>query len=99
MHGRILLVEDDADCRTIYRTILEHGGFEVMEARTGPEALARAREGQPDLILMDVSIPEIDGWQAAEILKGGAATHRYPHHRPHRPRARRPPHQGRGGGL
>src|SRR5205085_3600110 len=49
-------------------------GYEVVEAITGAEGVEYAREQHPDLILMDISVPEIDGWQATERLKGDAAT-------------------------
>jgi CheY-like chemotaxis protein len=74
----ILLVEDNEDNRTIYRTILEHHGYRVLEALDGPEALRRAREDAPDLILMDISIPFIDGWEATRILKADHLTRAIP---------------------
>ncbi|WP_420128861.1 response regulator [Longimicrobium sp.] len=71
---RILLTDDDEDSLHIYRTILEHGGFEVIEARTGVEAVERARALLPDLILMDAALPLMDGWRATRVLKGAADT-------------------------
>lgn len=65
----ILLIEDHEDNRNIYRTILEHSGFRVLLASDGREGLRLAREGTPDLILMDISIPHIDGWEVTRILK------------------------------
>jgi two-component system, cell cycle response regulator DivK len=70
----VLLVEDNEDNLVVYRTILEHVGYLVLEARDGEEGVARAREHHPDLILMDISIPKIDGWEATQRLKGDAAT-------------------------
>jgi two-component system, cell cycle response regulator DivK len=70
----ILLVEDNPDNRGIYRTILEHGGFRVLEAEDGEKGIQLAREQMPDLILMDVSVPGIDGWKATELLKQDPAT-------------------------
>ena len=70
----VLLVEDNEDNRTVYRTILEHFGYQVIEARNGEDGIRMAREDHPDLILMDISIPIIDGWEATRILKGDAAT-------------------------
>ena len=70
----VLLVEDNEDNRTVYRTILEHFGYEVIEARNGEDGVRMAREDHPDLILMDISIPLIDGWEATKILKGDPAT-------------------------
>jgi len=74
----VLLVEDNEDNRTVYRTILEHFGYEVIEARNGEDGIRMAREDHPDLILMDISIPLIDGWEATKILKGDAATANIP---------------------
>jgi CheY-like chemotaxis protein len=74
MSATILLVEDNADNRVIYRTILEHFGYRVLEATSGDEGIRLAREQHPDLILMDVSIPVIDGWEATKILKADEGT-------------------------
>lgn len=76
--NRILLVEDNEDNRAIYRTILEHVGYEVLEAHDGEAGVRLARESQPDLILMDISIPKIDGWTAIRMLKGEEGTARIP---------------------
>lgn len=70
----ILLVEDNEDNRVVYRTMLTHFGFQVIEAQDGQEALRCAREEHPDLILMDISIPVIDGWEATRQLKADPAT-------------------------
>ena len=77
-HALILLIEDHEDNRNIYRTILEHFGFRVLLASDGREGVSLAREGQPDLILMDISIPHIDGWEATKILKADPATSHIP---------------------
>lgn len=65
----VLLVEDNEDNLVVYRTILEHVGFRVIEARDGEEGVSRAKENLPDLILMDISIPKMDGWEATQRLK------------------------------
>ncbi|HEY0305799.1 MAG TPA: response regulator, partial [Longimicrobiales bacterium] len=65
----VLLVEDNEDNLVVYRTILEHVGFRVIEARDGEEGVSRAKEHLPDLILMDISIPKMDGWEATQRLK------------------------------
>ncbi|HEX6938950.1 MAG TPA: response regulator [Longimicrobiales bacterium] len=65
----ILIVEDNEDNLMVYRTILEHVGYDVIDARDGEEGIARASEAHPDLILMDISIPKIDGWEATRRLK------------------------------
>ncbi|HEX8830299.1 MAG TPA: response regulator [Longimicrobium sp.] len=70
----ILLVEDNPDNRTIYGTILRHFGYEVAEAETGEDGIRLARELHPALILMDVAMPGMDGWEATRILKGDADT-------------------------
>ena len=75
---RILLVEDHEDNRNIYRTILEHFGYQVVIAMDGQSGIRLAREEQPDLILMDLSIPVVDGWEATRVLKDDAATRTIP---------------------
>ena len=70
----ILLVEDNEDNRRIYVTILAHAGYRVLEAVDGEAALSVARAELPDMILMDVSIPKIDGWEATRRLKADPAT-------------------------
>lgn len=78
MNSTILLVEDNEDNRTIYRTILEHVGYVVVEAADGEEGIRRARDSSPDLILMDVSIPKINGWDATRTLKADPNTRHIP---------------------
>lgn len=75
---KILLVEDNEDNRLVYRTILDHFGFVVLEAADGEEGIRRARADGPDLILMDVSIPKIDGWEATRQLKADPSTSSIP---------------------
>lgn len=70
----VLLVEDNLDNRIIYRTILEHSGFHVLEAKDGEQALRLARDLLPHLVLMDISIPIVDGYEATRILKADPAT-------------------------
>ena len=70
----VLIVEDNLDNRTIYRTILEHYGYTVVEAGDGEAGVRLARERLPDVVLMDISIPIIDGHQATRILKADPAT-------------------------
>lgn len=74
----VLLVEDNEDNLRIYATILTHSGYHVIEARDGEAALSCAREHMPALILMDVSIPKIDGWEATRILKKDPRTSAIP---------------------
>jgi CheY-like chemotaxis protein len=70
----ILLVEDYDDAREMYRDYLEFSGFSVHTARDGHEALEKARSLMPDLILMDLSMPGLDGWEATRQLKADPAT-------------------------
>jgi CheY-like chemotaxis protein len=74
----LLLVEDNEDNRIIYSTVLRHLGYEVVEALDGVEAVALARSRLPDLILMDISIPEMDGWEATRILRADPTTRHIP---------------------
>lgn len=74
MRRTILLVEDHEDTRIVYRTVLEHFGYRVLEALDGGGGIRHARDSRPDLILMDISIPEIDGWEATRILKADPST-------------------------
>ncbi|HEX8245313.1 MAG TPA: response regulator [Longimicrobium sp.] len=78
MSRTILLVEDHEDNRIVYRTMLEHFGYRVLLAGDGGEGVRLARESLPDLILMDVSIPVMDGWEATATLKRDPATARIP---------------------
>src|SRR4029079_581882 len=70
----VLLVEDNEDNRIIYATALRYAGYAVLEAITGTEGVRLAREELPDLILMDISVPELDGWEATALLKADPAT-------------------------
>src|SRR4029453_2180479 len=70
----ILLVEDYDDAREMYRDYLEYSGFQVETARDGHEALTKARASNPDLVLMDLSLPGLDGWEATRVLKTDPAT-------------------------
>ena len=70
----VLVADDHDDSRTIARLILESGGFEVIEARTGPEAVARARDELPAALLLDIVMPGLDGWTAARWLRADPKT-------------------------
>lgn len=74
----LLLVEDNEDNRIIYSTVLRHLGYQVIEAQDGVEAVQLARSVQPDLILMDISIPRMDGWEATRVLRGDPLTRAIP---------------------
>jgi CheY-like chemotaxis protein len=70
----VLLVEDNEDNLLIYSTILRHSGYTVVEARDGQAGIDAARKEHPGLILMDVSIPIIDGLEATRRLKAADDT-------------------------
>ena len=72
--GNILVVEDNMDNYELVRFILERAGYEVFLAMNGRDGVAAARLQKPDLILMDLTMPEMDGWLAAERLKADEAT-------------------------
>jgi two-component system, cell cycle response regulator DivK len=65
----VLLVEDQEDNRVLVRKLLERAGFRVVEALDGRQALAEAAALRPDLILLDISLPEIDGLTVARTLR------------------------------
>ncbi|MDQ3164082.1 MAG: response regulator, partial [Actinomycetota bacterium] len=64
----ILVIDDEAPIRLLCRVNLEAEGMSVLEAGDGPSGLERAREEQPDLVLLDVMMPGLDGWGVAEQL-------------------------------
>ena len=71
---RVLLVDDYPDAREMYSEYLQFSGFDVVEAANGIEALASALERTPDIILMDLSLPVMDGWEATRRLKADDRT-------------------------
>jgi CheY-like chemotaxis protein len=75
---RILLVEDNEMNRDMLSRRLERRGYEVTIAVDGERGIAMARSGLPDLILMDMSLPVIDGWEATRTLKAGEETKHIP---------------------
>jgi CheY-like chemotaxis protein len=78
MSRTILLVEDNIDNQIIYRCALEHFGYTVLEAWDGEEAIRVAQENLPDLILMDISIPRVDGWEVTRTLLADERTKHIP---------------------
>jgi CheY-like chemotaxis protein len=67
--GRILVVEDYADARLLLRKMLEGEGYEVVEAADGRRAVEEARRRCPDLILMDLFLPGVDGFEATRLIR------------------------------
>jgi two-component system cell cycle response regulator DivK len=75
---RVLVVDDYPDAREMYGEYLEYCGFEVVQASNGMEALQRALDTTPDIILMDLSLPVMDGWEATRRLKADKRTENIP---------------------
>ena len=65
----VLIVEDNELNMKLFRDLLEAHGYQTVEARTGPEALEMASEHKPDLILMDIQLPEFSGLEATQKIK------------------------------
>ena len=74
----ILVVDDYQDAREMYAEYLQFSGFRVAEARNGNEAVDQAFALKPDLILMDLSLPGMDGWEATKRLKADESTKHIP---------------------
>ena len=70
----ILVVDDEPDQREIYRAVLRHAGYAVVEAGDALEGVRLAVEAKPDLILLDIALPVTDGWEVARRLKSDAST-------------------------
>ncbi len=75
---KILLVEDHEMNRDMLSRRLKRKGFEVLEAGDGVEGIRRALDSEPSLILMDMSLPELDGWEATRRLKANPHTRQIP---------------------
>jgi len=68
--ARILVVEDNADNMTLISDVLHSLGYTVLSAKDGEDGVKSARSEKPDLILMDLSLPRMDGWTATRTIKG-----------------------------
>jgi two-component system KDP operon response regulator KdpE len=66
---RILIVDDESGLRELVRINLEHEGFVALQAENGAQCLEMVHESQPDLVIMDVMMPEMDGWEACKKLR------------------------------
>ena len=74
----ILIVEDQSELRALYVQQLTISGFDVIEAGNGEDAFTRSTAQSPDVILMDLSLPIVDGWEATRRLKADARTAHIP---------------------
>jgi DNA-binding response OmpR family regulator len=73
-HGRrILVVDDDADIQALTSTVLAGAGYEVALASNGPEALQALREAGFDLVLLDINMPDMSGWETLRLLRADEA--------------------------
>jgi two-component system, cell cycle response regulator DivK len=75
---RVLVVEDTEDNRQIIRDLLTSAGYEMIEATNGEQGVAMAAEHRPDLILMDIQLPVLDGYEATRRIKANPALRRIP---------------------
>ena len=78
MAQRILVIEDQEDLRAILRDLLTATGYEVLEARNGIDGVAKAEAERPDLILMDIQLPQLDGYGATRRIKALSGLQRTP---------------------
>jgi len=74
----VLVVDDFADNREMYSEYLSFSGYDVIEAKNGKEAIEAAQERLPDIIIMDLSLPVMDGWEATRRLKADDRTRGIP---------------------
>lgn len=70
----ILVVDDEPDQREIYHAVLRHAGYAVLEAADAVSGIRIATESVPDLILLDIALPVMDGWEAVRLLKDEVTT-------------------------
>ncbi len=78
MAARILIADDDPDMRHLLRLILRRRGYQIIEAQDGKETLARASEERPDLILLDIMMPRMSGFEVCRRLQADKGTMHIP---------------------
>lgn len=78
LEGRILCIEDESEMIELIRIILESKGFQVEGAAGGAEGLQKIREGKPDLVLLDLMMPGVDGWEVYQQMKADETTRDIP---------------------
>ncbi|MFH1774401.1 MAG: response regulator [Methanobacteriota archaeon] len=72
--AKIMVVDDDPDMRLLLRRLLEREGYEALEAENGEKCLREAEKKKPDLILLDIMMPGLDGWEVCRMLKESPST-------------------------
>ena len=75
---KILVVDDEPNILKLISFILKNNGYEVMEAASGPECLKKAKKETPDMIVLDVMMPKMDGFEVAKKIKSNATTRNVP---------------------
>jgi CheY-like chemotaxis protein len=78
MPKSVLIIEDNPDNRMIFCMILRHNGYEIIEAMDGETGIQLASSELPDMIVLDIGLPGIDGWEVCRRLRGDARTHAIP---------------------
>jgi DNA-binding response OmpR family regulator len=76
--GKILVIDDEADVLEVLRLVLSRSGYEVAASTSGIEGLARAQADRPDLVLLDIMMQRMDGWEVLRALKSDADTRDIP---------------------
>jgi two-component system, OmpR family, alkaline phosphatase synthesis response regulator PhoP len=76
--GKVLVVDDEVNITQILEFSIGSEGFDVITAQNGEEAIEKARREQPDLIILDIMMPKIDGYEACRILKANPLTKNIP---------------------
>ena len=74
MNHKILIIDDDSANRRLFRDLFEMKGFKIVEASSGEDGIDKAEKECPDLILMDIRMPGMDGYQTAQIIKKRSTT-------------------------
>lgn len=74
----VLVVDDHPDARFVLSAVLNHDGYRVIEAANGVAAVSQALEHRPDIVVMDIRMPAMDGLEAGELIRGGERTRDIP---------------------
>jgi len=74
MNRKLVLIDDDPDMLALTRLMLSRQGFEIVEAHDGNQGLATVQQAKPDVVLLDLMLPDIDGWEVCRRLKADPQT-------------------------